>query len=192
MCQRAARLHLEDAPETFHFDDAAHDPPIWNRPLPTFRLQIRFDVLAPPRGQVHAPGELDGIHVLSHVATDEPFSVFPRDAWDPFADRIHWLQQPPRYPDPVPWLYRGVHPFRFGLIWASVWDAPAPDVDRPVRRMQARRVLAMFLQGNPPELRSGRVGLRYSLLTGRRVTCERDLNDAANHHERWWLEELDR
>ncbi|MBY0458151.1 MAG: hypothetical protein K2V38_12485, partial [Gemmataceae bacterium] len=82
--------------------------------------------------------------------------------------------------------------FEVGLVWGSVWDAPAPDVDSPVRRMQARRLLALFLRNNPPELRVGVIGLRYSLLTGRRITCEQDFNDTDNHHERWWVEELAR
>ena len=160
------------------------DPADQSRALPALELRVRFDV-------VRRPDELDGIMQEGVVATGEPFSVFPRPHWELFEDRITWFRQHPRYPQPEDWLYRGTCPFRLGQVHAVVYDFPTPDGVSPLRRMRARAVVGLFLNHVMPGVAEPLIGLRHSLLTGRRVVAEPALDDPANFHERWWLEAVD-
>lgn len=150
--------------------------------IPRPWLMIRLFVL--PRGALdtHLPDGLeDNWEPWAILDTGAPLSVFPFKVWEPFADAIQWLDQPPAGSTGRRLtILGGSFPYRLGRLRFGAFDADG-------NQLPATFSNVWFLEDGPAAPKQAVLGLRTRLFDRRQLRCE----DAATNPvgQVWSLED---
>ncbi|MCI0699495.1 MAG: hypothetical protein L0241_00220 [Planctomycetia bacterium] len=153
---------------------------IYHIPLP--RLTLRLFVL--PRDAVDRakPDKLPDDWMPDTVLdTGAPLTIFPFQVWQPFADAIQWLNQPPAGSGGRSvTILGGTFPYRLGRLRFGA-------VDLDGNWLPAVSSNAWFLEDTPTAPRQAVLGLRTRLFEKRQLRCAEVPEDVFG--QVWWLED---